>query len=104
MNSWHPVSLLAFVLLVAACASSPEPQAASPSKSPPTGSGVLEPAEAEAKAAAETPPPPSNPTLEKLLALLKTKGYDGIGLEYENQPTLELLTRVFSDAKTSNRK
>jgi hypothetical protein len=86
---------MGLVLMLAACSSTPSGG----------GSGVLEAVENEKKTeGAEAVAPPTNPTLEKLLALLKTRGYDGIGLEYEAEATLDLLHRVFTDPKTSNRK
>ncbi len=91
----HIAAWLVAGLVVGGCASSP---------SAPAGSGVLEPVESVEKKA-ETPAAPApSPTLEKLLLLLKSHGYDGIGLEYESEATLELLQRVFSDPKATKRR
>jgi hypothetical protein len=44
------------------------------------------------------------PAFAKLIKLLKSKGYEGVGLEFETDATLEILTQVFSDPRTKGRK
>jgi len=81
-------SLLLFPLLIA-CAS--------------TGSGgsdVLEPLDPEV---AEAPTPSPSPTLSALLEKLRALGYEGIGLTYESEATLDLLNKVFSSPVAANR-
>jgi len=63
------------------------------------GAGVLEPVD---PAATETPSAVS-PGLAKLLDKLQSLGYEGIGLTYESDATLELLYTVFSDPLAMNR-
>jgi len=63
------------------------------------GDGLLEPVD---PAVTETPSPVS-PGLAKLLEKLQSLGYEGIGLTYESDTTLELLYKVFSDPLAMNR-
>lgn len=50
-----------------------------------------------------TPTPVANPIYEKLKSILSAQGYEGIGLEFENDTMLTMLVETFSDPKTSNR-
>ena len=45
----------------------------------------------------------ANPAAQKARQLLEESGYSGVGLEYENDNTLQFLTQIFSDARTRNR-
>ena len=44
-----------------------------------------------------------NPRFRKLNDTLKERGYEGVGLAYENDATLDLYYRIFSDLRTANR-
>ena len=44
-----------------------------------------------------------SPNFQKLSALLKSLGYDGVGLQYEAVETQNLLYSLFSDPSTHNR-
>ena len=82
--------LLAFVLpLLLSCAS--------------IGSGDTDVLEPIAPSVTESPSPSPTPLLSKRLEKLQALGYEGIGMTYESDATLELLNRVFSDPTTSNR-
>jgi len=48
--------------------------------------------------------PKPSPTLSQLLATLKIQGYDGVGLEFEGDSTLEFLNKVFQSPRAANRK
>ncbi len=81
-----------FILVLAGCSSQPI-------SAPP--SDVLEPV-------AETPTKPEtsgsvDPGYKRLIQLLQSLGYEGVGLQYESPATLDLLYRVFSDSRASNR-
>lgn len=55
---------------------------------------------------ANTVPPEErivSPNFQKLVALLKGLGYDGVGLQYESVETQNLLYTVFMDPKTHDR-
>jgi hypothetical protein len=41
-----------------------------------------------------------SPALEKLTQLFTSLGYEGVGLQYESDATLDLLQKVFSDSRT----
>ncbi|MBI4403719.1 MAG: hypothetical protein HY537_06145, partial [Deltaproteobacteria bacterium] len=66
-----------------------------------TGSGVLEPVEDSNIRPLE---PTVSERLTRLLEVLKQAQYEGIGLEFESDGTLELLNHVFSDPRALNRK
>jgi len=63
-------------------------------------SDILEPADTSSKETLSLP----SPQLEKVLQLLASLGYQGIGLEYEDEATLNFLEAVFSSPKVRNRK
>lgn len=92
------LSIFALCLL-AACSSSP------------TENGILEPLEektppaglAEPAPAAPPSAPAASPALQKLLDLFATLGYEAVGMTYEDDATLNLLHRVFSDPLAANR-
>jgi hypothetical protein len=86
--SWREkLSVFAVGLIAAGCASTGD-----------APSSVLEPVvESVADAyPAESAPKPADPLLEQLKAL----GYQGLGLEFEDPATLELLQKVFSYPET----
>lgn len=89
-------ALLIGVILVlqAACSSSPTVP------NPVSESDILEPADAPSSEIVALP----SPQLEKVLQLLTSLGYQGIGLEYEDEATLKFLEAVFSSPKVRNRK
>ena len=67
---------------------------------------VLEPVDAaspEAPAEVAEVAAGTSPAYLKLMELLKAQGYEGIGLQYESERTLEFLGRVFSDPRSFNR-
>lgn len=90
LQAFRTAYILAFSALLAACTSSEVPtevvQEVTLSETP-----------------APTAPPVVSETYEKLKALLTTRGYEGIGLEFENETMWELLFKTFSDPKTANR-
>ncbi len=45
-----------------------------------------------------------SPLLSALLERLKVLGYDGVGLEFESENTLEFLGRIFQSPRAANRK
>ena len=83
-----------FLFLQVACSSNPALQKSGGE------SDVLEPADAPSSETVSLP----SPHLEKVLQLLASLGYQGIGLEYEDEATLNFLEAVFSSAKVRNRK
>lgn len=48
--------------------------------------------------------PKPSAALNTLLATLKKWGYDGVGLEYESDSTLDFLNRIFQNPRMGNRK
>ncbi len=68
----------------------------------PSGESSLEGGVAPAASYLEAPK--QSPSLTQLLATLKTQGYDGVGLEFESDSTLEFLNRVFQSPRAANRK
>lgn len=83
--------LAATLFTLFGCAASPESKVA--------GDGVLVPASAETPAAAVA----TSPHYEKLMALLTSLGYEGVGLQFESDEVLALLVDVFSQPKAKNR-
>lgn len=84
-----------FLMVVAACSST-------------GGSGtVLEPLDDVASQAGEMTDKSNatteNTPLHKLSELLKNLGYEAVGMNYENETTLQLLIKVFSDPSAQNR-
>jgi hypothetical protein len=67
-------------------------------ESPPDGSEGV----ASATSYMEAPKP--SPLLSQLLSTLKPLGYDGIGLEFESDTTLELLNRIFESPRAAGRR
>jgi hypothetical protein len=51
----------------------------------------------------EAPPAPQDGAATNLIEILHAKGYEGVGLRYESAATIDLLTKVFNDARTANR-
>ncbi len=48
--------------------------------------------------------PKPSPSLSQLLATLRGHGYDGVGLEFEGDTTLEFLNKVFQSPRAANRR
>lgn len=48
--------------------------------------------------------PKASASLTALLATLKGLGYDGVGLEYESDSTLDFLNKLFQSPRVANRK
>lgn len=63
-------------------------------------SPILEPVESEAPQV-ETPRAPS---FDKVMQLLQGLGYEGVGLELEDENTLQFVFSVFSNEKAQKRK
>ncbi|NBT59804.1 hypothetical protein EBT16_13575 [bacterium] len=63
-------------------------------------SDVLEPADEPSTEAKSVP----SPSFEKALQLLAGLGYQGVGLEHEDEATLQFVQAVFSSPKVQNRK
>lgn len=63
-------------------------------------SPILEPVESEVPVV-ETPRAPS---FDKVMQLLQGLGYEGVGLELEDEKTLEFVLSVFSNEKAQKRK
>jgi len=89
------IILGALLILGTGCSSSPvvKPDI-------PTPSSVLEPADS-------TPPAvstPSSPLYEQLMGMLLDLGYEGIGLEHEDEATFNFMIAVFSSPKAKNKK
>lgn len=61
---------------------------------------VLEPAEAESEKPIQTRPA----NYEKLMGLLSNLGYEGVGLEYDDEKTIDLLIAIFSDPRAKGLK
>ena len=92
MAQHHPIFLVLVLCHIMGCAST---------ESTPGGAdGVLEPVDPSASA---TPSPSVSPWLPKLMERLTVVGYEGVGLTYESDGTLEMLFKVFSDPLTANR-
>lgn len=70
-------------------------------KSVSSGSDILEPI--DERPTPETTSLPS-PQLERVTQLLAGLGYQGIGLDHEDEGTLSFVEAVFSSPKTRNRK
>lgn len=69
------------------------------STSPEHPSEVLEPVEDKNSFAQEA----MNPAYLQLAQVLKSLGYEPIGIQYETQPVIEVLNKVFLDPRTHNR-
>lgn len=82
------------VLLFFGCASQ------SMEKKSPEAFPILEPAEENLS----TPTPQKSAAYQKLNELLLSLGYQGMGLELEDDATLEFLYQVFSSPKARNRR
>ena len=67
---------------------------------PPQAFSILEPEEEKIS----TPNPNKSLVYQKLSELLLSLGYQGVGLELEDDGTLEFLYQVFSSPKARNRK
>ena len=83
MRSFFSFSLITVLLLLNACSSQ---------------NGVLEP---QSEVSFESTP--ESATLQQLRQILRQLNYEGIGIVYESDSTLQLLTSVFSDPKTHHR-
>jgi hypothetical protein len=94
MGKLGSVLIVFFLFLQVACSSNPALQKSGGE------SDILEPADAPSSETVSLP----SPHLEKVLQLLASLGYQGIGLEYEDEATLNFLEAVFSSAKVRNRK
>lgn len=66
----------------------------------PGGSSVLEPADAAPPAIST----PSSPLYDQLMGMLLELGYEGIGLEHEDETTFNFMIAVFSSPKVKNKK
>lgn len=64
---------------------------------------LLEPLSDNAPTVNVTEEANTNPNFRKLVDLLKERGYEGVGLPYESDSTLNFFYQVFSDARTANR-
>ncbi len=93
-NSFYLLLLVCFLFL-GSCAS--------PHKSKDSEFSVLEPLEKNEQR--EVNPEPTNKEeYDKLVTILNSLGYKGIGLEYENKEILNFLFDLFSDEITHNRR
>ena len=90
------VVFLAAWALLSACAGHAPTEAAP--------SGVLEAVSENGKTRQMSPRHPRTvPAFEKLTQQLKDLGYEGVGLQYESEPTLALSSKVFSDSRAAGR-
>ena len=94
MGKFGAILIVFFLVLHVSCSSNPSIQKSS------SESDVLEPADTPSSETVSLP----SPHLEKVLQLLASLGYQGIGLEYEDEATLNFLEAVFSSPKVRNRK
>ena len=85
------IILLAFTGLLGGCASE------GPTRD-------MKPEDGAVSAASYLEAPKPSPSLSQLLATLKIQGYDGVGLEFEGDTTLEFLNRVFQSPRAANRR
>jgi len=94
-SAWARLGVLVLcVLSLWGCASE------SAAKKGPEAFPVLEPAEE----ILSTPAPKQSPSYIKLSELLLSLGYQGVGLELEDDATLEFLYQVFSSPKLRSRR
>ena len=94
--SQHVFLLLGMLLILGTgCSSSPVVTPESPATS-----SVLEPADS-VPPAIETP---RSPLYEQLMGMLLDLGYEGIGLEHEDETTFNFMIAVFSSPKAKNKK
>lgn len=56
-----------------------------------------------APADVQADPVPPNPAYQRLMELFQSQNYEGVGMQFESDETLDLLYKVFSDQKTWNR-
>jgi len=63
-------------------------------------SSVLEPADATPPVS----PAPSSPLYQTVMALLSELGYEGMGLEHEDDTTLQFMITLFNSPKAQNKR
>ncbi|MFM8269669.1 MAG: hypothetical protein ACKN9V_05710 [Pseudomonadota bacterium] len=83
-----------FLIFQVGCSSGPS------TKPEITAPDILEPVEQIPSESVSLP----SPRLERVIQLLASLGYQGIGFEHEDEGTLEFVESVFSSPKTRNRK
>ncbi len=96
MTKWHKVlfhgvASFVFMLFLSHCASSPNPSAPN---------DVLEPVTGDETSSQTLPP---NPTYQKLMEIFQGLGYEGFGMQFESEATLEILVQAFSNPHAANR-
>ena len=67
------------------------------------GSRILEPADSDAVAKADEKEI-VNSKYDELMSVLGQLGYEGVGLQFENDSSLEFLIKLFSDPRMRDRK
>lgn len=96
---------LAILTLALGCASQSPVLEEVPPQAAATPSGSAPAPEATSSTTADaSQDAKANPAYQELVAQLARLGYQGVGLEYESNASLQLLKSIFSDPRAANRR